>query len=235
MTAKAEDIAARIAALTSAEHALVEVEAQLETHSTAAQRRVARHEPPSMMEIQEALPHDAVLLEYQLVRRDLMLWAITRTTADATTSRHPPGEIARLIRAVQRGCTNGSPGPEADELGAILVEPAARVIDACRRLIVIPHGSLHALAFQVLPLDGRALGENHVLSYLPAAALLQGSGIDVPFAPRRALVVGDPAFDSAAHPTLPRLPGAATEAAAVAATHGTSALIGPDAAEPAIR
>jgi CHAT domain-containing protein len=228
------EIAARVADLTSAEHALVEVEAELEAENTGA-RRVARREPPSLTDIQEALPQNAALIEYQLDRRELIVWAITRTTADATTSRHPRGEIARLARAVQRACANGHPGPEAEELAAILVEPAASVVGACPRLIVVPYGSLHGLPFQVLPLDGHPLGETHVLSYLPAAALLQGPGVDEPFAATRALVVGDPAFDVGAHPALPRLPGAAVEAGAVAGTHGAGALIGPHAAEPAIR
>ena len=129
MTAAGDDeITARVADLTSAEHALVEVEAELESESTAARRRVARRQPPSLAEIQEALPPDAALLEYQLDSRELIVWAITRTTADATTSSHPRGTIARLARTVQRACTNGSPGPEADELSAILVEPAAGVL-----------------------------------------------------------------------------------------------------------
>jgi CHAT domain-containing protein len=213
----------------------VEVEAELESESTAARRRVARPRPPSLADIQEALPPDAALLEYQLDSRELIVWAVTRTTADATTSSHPRGAIARLARTVQRACTNGSPGPEADELAAILVEPAARVLSACRRLIVVPYGSLHGLPFQVLPLGGRALGETHVLSYLPAAALLHGLRIDEPLALRRALIVGDPAFDADARPALPRLPGAVVEAGAIADTHGSAALIGPDADEQAIR
>lgn len=87
----------------------------------------------------------------------------------------------------------------------------------------------------MLPFGGRALGETHVLSYLPAAALLRDAAIDQPLAGRRALIVGDPAFDAAAQPALHRLPGAAVEAGAVAGTHRVPTLIGPDAAEPAIR
>jgi CHAT domain-containing protein len=236
VSAAADDVvAALIADLTAAEHALVEVEAELESGRTGRPRRVARLEPPSLADIQQALPPDAALIEYQLVGRNLLVWAITRTTADAWTSRHPRGEIARLARAAHRACANGRLGPEGNELAAALVEPAARVIDACRRLIVVPYGPLHGLPFQVLPLGGRALGETHVLSFLPAAALLHDVRIDEPLATRHALVVGDPAFDANAHPALPRLPGAVVEAGAIARRYGASALIGRDAAEPRIR
>jgi CHAT domain-containing protein len=230
-----EEVISRVADLTSAEHALVEVEAELEAEAEGRQRRRNPWKQPSLADIQEMLPRDAVLLEYQLARRDLIVWAITRTTADATTTQYARGHIARLARAVQRSCANGRPGPEADELAAILIEPAASVIAGSRRVIVVPYGPLHGLPFQVLPLESRALGETHVLSYLPAAALLHGMRVDEPCAPQRALVVGDPEFDPAAHPALPRLPGAAVEAGAIASVHGTPALIGPDAAESVIR
>jgi CHAT domain-containing protein len=230
-----DEIALLVADLTAAEHALVAVEAELESAQTGTPRRVARLELPSLADIQEALPPDAALLEYQFAGRDLIVWAITRSTAEAMTSRQPRGRLPRLARAVQRACANGSPGPEADELTAILVEPAAGVLAACRRLIIVPYGPLHGLPFQVLPLGGRALGQTHVLSYLPAAALLHGLRVDESVGVQRALVVGDPAFDADSHPALPRLPGAAVEAGAIAGTHGACALIGPDAAEPAIR
>jgi CHAT domain-containing protein len=237
-TAAADDeVAAQVAELVSAEAALVDVEAELESAATATAtpRRGGRREPSFLADVQAALPPDTALIEYQLVRQDLLVWTITRTTADAATSRHPNGEIARLAKAVQRACANGSPGPEADELSGALLAPAAPVIGGCRRLIVVPYGPLNGLPFQVLPLDGHVLGETHVLSYLPAAALLRGASVDEPLVGRRALIVGDPAFDAQLHPALHRLPGAAVEAAAIAGTYGVGALIGPAAAEPEVR
>jgi CHAT domain-containing protein len=111
----------------------------------------------------------------------------------------------------------------------------ASVADACERLIVVPYGRLHGLPFHVLPFGGRPLGETHVVSYLPAATLLRRAAIDEPLHGARALVVGDPAFDGALHPSLSRLPGAEVEARAVAQTTRVRPLIGADAAEPTIR
>jgi CHAT domain-containing protein len=224
----------RISAVGESEDRLVRIEARLEA-SRVGRSRPARTTPPGLVEIQAALPPDAVLLEYQLVDRDLLLWTVTRTTADAVTSTRPTGEIARLAKAVQRGCANGRPAGEAAELAAILLEPAAHVLDGVHRVIVVPYGALHGLPFHALPLGGRALGESHVLSYVQAAALLAHGGVDQPLALHGALVVGDPAFDEAAHPSLRRLPGAGVEAAAVARTHRARPLIGADATEEAVR
>lgn len=234
-TAGEEDVRSRIAELASAEDQLVEVEAEIEGSKARMPSRAGRREPAVLEDVQRALPPDAALVEYELVDRDLLVWTITRRSASAVTSRHATGAIARLAKAVQRECSNGQPGPEAAELADILLAPVASVADACGRLIIVPYGPLHGLPFQVLPLHGRALGETHVLSYLPAAALLEGETVDEPVAGGGALVVGDPAFDAAFKPSLRRLPGAALEATSVAETYGVRPLIGSDAAEETIR
>jgi CHAT domain-containing protein len=228
-----EEVRGRIAALSSAERALVEVEAELE--ALPARRPAAARHAPALRDVQDALPPDAALIEYQVAGRHLLIWTLTRTTASAHASDHSAATIARLATAVQQSCANGDPGQEADELAEILLAPLASVVDGCERLIVVPYGRLHGLPFHALPLDGRPLGESHVLSYVPAAALVAGAQVDAPLHDARALVVGDPAFDAAAHPSLPRLPGAALEARAVAGITGVHPLIGAEAAEPAIR
>lgn len=230
-----EEIGDRIARLASAERQLVEVEAELE-ESHPSGRPVTGHPATSaLQDAQEALPRNAALVEYQLVGSDLLIWTVTRTTASAHTSSHKTGTIARLAKAVQRGCSNGDPGPEADELAEILLGSLTSVADACERLIIVPYGRLHGLPFHVLPHQGRPLGETHVVSYVPAAAQLRGATVDAPLHGVRALVVGDPAFDPALHPSLRRLPGAEIEACAVAETNRVRPLIGADAEEETIR
>ena len=230
-----DEIGRRISSLGSVEHRLVDVEAELENSRVDVQRPKPRPATSALRDVQDALPRNAALVEYQLVNRDLLIWAVTRTTASAHTSRHERGAVARLAKAVQRGCANGEPGPEAFELAEILLGPLASVADACDRLIIIPYGRLHGLPFHVLPHRDHSLGETHVVSYLPAAATLGGATVDAPLRGVRALVVGDPAFDSAAHPALNRLPGAELEARAIATTNGVRPLIGAEATEHTIR
>jgi CHAT domain-containing protein len=234
-SASEEDVRDRVAGLASAEEQLVEVEAELEEVKRKTRAPTVRREPAALEDVQRALQPDAALVEYELFNRDLLVWTVTRHSATAVTSRHGAGAIARLAKAVQNGCANGQPGPEAAELAEILLAPVASVADACRRLIIVPYGPLHGLPFHVLPLAGSPLGETHVVSYLPAAALLQAVTVDAPFASGRPLVVGDPAFDAATAPLLARLPGAAVEATSVAGTCGVRPLIGPDATEQSIR
>lgn len=230
-----EEVDERVAGVASAENRLVQVEASLERTTATTRRRATHAKPTTLEDVQGVLPANAALVEYELAGRELLVWAITSESAFATTSRHRQGTVARLAMAVQRSCANGDPGPEATELAEILLAPVASVVDTCDRLVIVPYGPLHGLPFQVLPHHGRTLGETHVISYLPAAALLLGATVDAPPIEARALVVGDPAFDAAGHPSLSRLPGAAVEATAVAKTHGVRPLIGSDAGEDAIR
>jgi CHAT domain-containing protein len=230
-----DEIGDRISHLASAERQLVEVEAELEESHSGVRPVTGRPATSALQDVQDALPRNAALVEYQLVGSDLLIWTVTQTTASAHTSSHKTGTISRLAKAVQRSCSNGDPGPEADELAEILLGPLTSVADACERLIIVPYGRLHGLPFHVLPHQGHALGETHVVSYVTAAAQLRGATVDAPLHGQRALVVGDPAFDPAVHPSLRRLPGAEVEASAVAETNRVRPLIGADAAEETIR
>ncbi len=212
-----EEVAKLIALVADAEDEVVAVEADVEAQAPRALARRVRTEPSvGLRHVQERLPPRAALLEYQVIDRDLLVWAVTAGRAEHALAQRPSGVLARLVHAVHRGCSNGRPGVEADELGELLLGPVGAVLDDCERVIVVPYGRLNGLPFHVLPWNGRPLGETHVVSYLPAASLLERVRVDDPAARARPLVVGDPAFDPGAHPSLRRLPGAAVEAESVA-------------------
>jgi CHAT domain-containing protein len=232
-----DEVARAIGAMVPVEAAIVAVEAEVEDRAPAALERHRRSQPPTtrLSEVQGALPVGAALLEYQLLDHDLLVWAVTAHSVVHAAKEAPGGEIARLVNAVRRACANGDPGEGAEELAELLLAPAASILEACPRVVVVPYGWLNGLPFHVLPFAGAPLGVTHVVSYLPAASLLLGTAPDAPVRARTALVVGDPAFDPVLHPSLRRLRGAAVEAEAVARTYAVDPLIDKAAAEPAIR
>jgi CHAT domain-containing protein len=231
-----DEVSRAIGAMVPVEHAIVAVEAEIEERVPGALERHRRSQPPAhLSDIQGALPAGSALLEYQLLDRDLLVWAVTAHSVVQAEKRVPSGAIARLVNAVRRACANGDPGEDAEELAELLLAPAASVLEACPRVVVVPYGRLNGLPFHVLPFAGAPLGVTHVVSYLPAASLLLKTAPDKPVRTRTALVVGDPAFDPDLHPSLRRLQGAAVEAEAVARTYAVDPLIDEAAAEPAIR
>ena len=101
---------------------------------------------------------------------------------------------------------------------------------AAGRLIVVPYGQLHGPAVPgAAARRARARRDATCSRTCPRRHCCRRPAVDQPLAGRRALVVGDPAFDSAAHPALHRLPGAAVEAGAVAAHARVRPLVGADA------
>lgn len=206
-------------ALTQAERNLVEIEARLPDARNTALQRWGRLEPLAPGAAAACLPADTCLLQYHLVGRDVVAWgASTRATHGVYTrlaGRPIDGAIERVVHA----CSLGDPSADAAELAALLLAPFADLLHDHARVIVVPSGSLHALPFHVLPWQGAPLGATHVLSYLPASALMRPGEIDRPLAAGSTLVIGDPAFEAAAQPTLKRLPGAALESRLVGALH----------------
>lgn len=232
----AEVVAEAIEAMVPLELKLTTVEAEVEERAPEALARHRRPQPPTrLQDVQAALPAGAVLLEYQLFDRDLLLWAVTADAVAYRATSTDSAAIARLTNTVQHTCANGDPAEDAAELAELLLGPAARVLEASTRVIVVAYGRLNGLPYHVLPLAGRPLGETHVVSYLPAASLLLTATVDERIPARTALVVGDPAFDPGVHPSLRRLPGAAVEAEAVAEIYSGRALVSDAATEPALR
>ena len=108
------------------------------------------------------------------------------------------GPIARFAASIQ----NGSQATDlARSLGDALLRPALSDLDGgVRRLIIIPDGPVHRIAFDALKLpDGQYLAERYTVSLAPSAGVLQAlwrrprSGSDRPM---RLLAFGDPAFDT---------------------------------------
>jgi CHAT domain-containing protein len=208
--------------LAEAERALAEIEATLTPEQQAAIVEARRSRPSTAEETQRFLPTGACLLEYQVVGRDYIMLAITDSTVAAHHGRLDRGTFEGLASRLLRACAAGAPSPEADELAAILLEPFASILERHERVIVVPSGALNTVPFHVLPIRGRPLCETHTVSYLPAATLLARSTVDRPLAAGGTLVVGDPAFEEATHPSLRRLAGAAVEANVVAKIYGTA-------------
>jgi CHAT domain-containing protein len=121
----------------------------------------------------------------------------------------------------------------ASRLSQLLIEPLRPYLADAQEIVIIADRGLESLPFAVLSLDGRYLPKDFVITYSPSAASFSRSVHVRPpsTVPGHTIIVGDPAFDAAIYPRLPRLPGAAKEARLVAAHYddNTSLLSGRDA------
>lgn len=121
--------------------------------------------------------------------------------------------VARFDALVQGGAESNQ---LAESLGAALLAPAVSQLGpGIRRLVIVPDGPLHRLAFSALRLGGRFVAERYSISLAPSAGVLAMLWAKpAPAGPLRLLALGDPEF--APRDSLPRLRRSAREARLVA-------------------
>jgi len=168
--------------------------------------------------------------------------------ASRTISLEPQPLRAAGVAAAAGGGTAGAMGRLATLL---LPDSLLRRLGPGTELVIVPHGALALVPFAALPLGGAdsTLADRHALRYAPSLATLAevtarpglASGAARGSALKAALVVGNPAMPTVLVPggerlALSPLPGAETEAAAVARQLGLPApLTGEGASESVVR
>lgn len=225
-------------ALARADVALAEAERVADSQDPGVLlRRASPRRGISVDDIRRELPHGSLLLEYLAIGEDLLSWALStdglRPVRQAVRLRNLSG----MVRKFHAACVAGH--GHSEELSQLLLEPFADLLVDRPRVLIVPFGPLNLVPFHALRLGGEPLGLNHVVSYLPRAALLlEGDAHrDKPVSRSQPLMVGDPAFDPDSYPWLRRLPGAGIEAVACAATLKTTSenlLVGSRASKAAV-
>ncbi|MBN1560835.1 CHAT domain-containing protein [candidate division KSB1 bacterium] len=127
------------------------------------------------------------------------------------------------------------------ELAEIFLAPFSDLLGSCSELIVVPHGSAHAMPFQALWWRDKPLAETMRISYLPSAGTLQYIQRRSEL-PKTILTVGNPGRMSHRPPLSGKsvaansLPAAELEAIYVASLfpRGKS-LVGDEATESTVR
>lgn len=230
------DTATLFAGLDEADGRLMETEQALEADQPGSLLRGVVPAPRvGVTALQPTLGSGVVVLAYLTVGDDFLSWAVTRDELVPHHRTLRERDVADLVRRVHSGCADGRAPAEVTELADLLIGPFATVLKGHQRVVVVPFASLTLVPFHALPLDGTPLAATHVVSYAASAGAAAAASVGEPVTAARPLVVGDPAFDQTARPSLKPLPGSRTEASAVAAAlHAADPLIGVRATEAAV-
>lgn len=178
----------------------------------------------------KVLPNDTLLIEYLLTSEHLLIWAV-QSTGVAFSQAYPladwevKSEINQLRKAIM---ARQEWQALASQLSNRLLVPIVGLIRRFSKTIIVPHGALHTLPFQVLPIDGKPLGLQKSLSYLPSASALRFLEKAAIRPNAQILSVGNPTGD---------LNAATVEALFVARQFGgeENALVGYAATETAVK
>ncbi|MBI3450247.1 MAG: CHAT domain-containing protein [Acidobacteria bacterium] len=175
--------------------------------------------------------YDDAGLGLYVARRDGVVF---RRVASRDTSIDP---LVEAVRYPGRPAAAGSAVAEswsraAARLGERIFVPIAADLDGIDHLFIVPNGPLHAVPFAAIGAPGGRAIDRFTLTVLPAAEALLSRGRSPREGFARTLALGDPAT-----PESSRLPGAAEEARAVAASAGRlgDLLLGVEARESAVK
>src|SRR5712691_11370944 len=191
------------------------------------------------------LERNMLMLEYYLAGPDLYIFQLTRDGVDVRVVEGAVPKVERLLSLLRvnldlaaqaAGATDrmqAFAGLQQNSIGLLqrlydlLLRPVSPALSSCEHLIIVPYGMLHYLPFHCL-FDGvQFVIERLIMSYLPAAALLdicrqRGQRIEAKrIHLRDSLVFG--LSDSG------RLPFAVQEAEAVARQLGTAPMLNEQA------
>lgn len=211
---------------------LVEVEDDLAERRFQAElnhpkRRVVFSKPATLKQLQNQVLGDGEsVLEFCLGEERSFAWLISRETVGFEIlpgRREIEGKVLQYVNDLSVPPTNlhlqlsvAKQRVMAEELFTMLFGKLAGQVRAGSKLIVIPDGLLNQVPYESLVHNGRYLIEDHQISYLPSASLIEllrqppksasdDGQLDL-------LAFGDPVFQQQSKPSLSRkLPAAPSE------------------------
>lgn len=186
-----------------------------------------RPSPLSLAEVQKLLPQDTTLIEFFVSDENTLAWVVEHDSyhlVQLYSRRKLLDEEVALLRN-QIGSHSPAIAP-AVVLYVLLFSHLEEHIHH-QKLIIVPHGALHAVPFSaLLAKQLHPLGESHSITLLPSASVLPFLIGKRSANAGRLLALGDP--DGS-------LPHAAEEARAVAKLYGMESLLGRAATESDLR
>lgn len=199
--------------------------------------------PLPLDEIRRRLPEPVQVLQYSLLKDELLIWVVSREGVSNVAVHIPQKELEEKVGAYLRLLSSISEkGDElpglARELHDSLIKPVEPLLDKRKQVYVVPDKILNLLPFGTLvsSRSGRYMIEDYVLALSPSSTMLivcteiaRGKG---EAGAEKILSIGNPQFDRDRYPSLPDLPSAAREATMSAAYYNTRRLFIGDEPNP---
>jgi CHAT domain-containing protein len=152
----------------------------------------------------ESLSGEAGIVEYYLLNRRLLIYTLSPQTGGllkVTSNEVGRSELHSLsnrLLAAFRDRSNDEYAALSEQMGEYILSPVEEEVGKFGHVHFVPHGFLHQIPIHALPLKGRALLEEHTISYSQSASILRYLAAREKAAsssPSGALVVGDTTSD----------------------------------------
>lgn len=202
------------------------LEQQQTTEALGALERCRGGAAFSLAEVQRSLPARTVIVDYALFEKRLVGFLITRQRLRTFEVPRRREDIEADLSALLH---DREPETRLRTLYDTFLAPIEADVASCDTLVVASSDAADRVPFGAL-LPRRAADEPSRLNVIlaPRVGPNISGGVQSASPPIRALVVGDPAFDSRRFSSMQRLSGAATEARAVHALYRNGDLLVAD-------
>lgn len=200
--------------------------------------------PLTLDEIRRQLPPQVQLVEYSVLRNEVLMWLITKdsvkTFSHKILNTEIEGKINNFLQLIEQ--KNGTEKAQARELYEILFRPFEDNLDKDKNIFLLPDKVLFKLPFSALfsAKTENFLVADYKLLLSPSANVFLNSSENARQRnlgkAENLLSIGNPAFDQAAFPNLPNLVSAEKEAEEIAKFYPNSeVLIGEQATKEAFK
>ncbi|GAB6125783.1 CHAT domain-containing protein [Humidesulfovibrio idahonensis] len=128
--------------------------------------------PLTLAEVQKLLEPGVGLLTYYVTKDEVLCWAVTAGQVDLTRTRLGRESLGKMVLTYRRMLQNLEPAEtHGQELYSLLIAPTLPKLKGVTTLGVIPHDSLHTLAFATLFDGENYLVDRYPLFELPSASV----------------------------------------------------------------
>jgi CHAT domain-containing protein len=190
--------------------------------------------PLPLREVQRRLRRDVAVILYASLPRRLVTIVVTSSMTNMHMAPVPRAELDTIGSAFRQAVAGDEPRLHglARDLHSILIAPIGGLLGNAR-LAVVGDTTIMNIPFAALEDSSNSLVREHEIVFAPSASAY------VARSPRRrtilqkALLIGDPAFDTGIAHSLERLPGAASEVRALAAGYPNAIVLTAATATPA--
>ncbi|MBA4359024.1 MAG: hypothetical protein C0405_15010, partial [Desulfovibrio sp.] len=130
--------------------------------------------PLTLPEVQKMLEPGVALLTYYVTASEILCWTVDQERADLTRTRLGRETLGQMILTYRRMLQNLEPvEAHSKELYRLLLAPVLPRLSGVKTLGIIPHDSLHTLAFATLSDGESSLLDRYPLFQLPSASVFK--------------------------------------------------------------
>ena len=158
-------------------------------------------EPLKLNEVQRFLDPEQTLIEYLVTPQKTYLWVVDRQHVRAHEIPISRNELVTKVQVLRTAISDLRPLKEYQAISRgfydLFVAPVKPFIRG-KEIIIVPHDVLHYVPFQALfSSDGKYLIEDHPVTYVSSASLIQFTKAKRKPVGQKVLAFGNPSFDSA--------------------------------------